>query len=113
MRLVDLSHEEKVGRRDRARQVINRAARDPGGLGLLGDAQRAIAADLGFAFSNPALLSAPSKKLVPGPIGDRSPRPAGSPPSAPVQVTLPPCISGVWEKRYPLNERRAATLKGG
>src|SRR5258706_26043 len=44
------------------RQVIHRAARKARGLGLLRDAQRMPAVDHRFAFSNPALLSAPSKK---------------------------------------------------
>ena len=55
-------HEGEVGRRHRARQVVHRAARDADGLGLLGDAQRMITVDHRLALSNPALLSAPSKK---------------------------------------------------
>ena len=37
---VDLLHEIEIGRRHRARKVVNRAARDADSLGLLGDAQR-------------------------------------------------------------------------
>src|SRR5215468_2500044 len=62
MQLVNLAHEGKIGLRHRARQVVHRAARDADGLGLLGDAQLVITVDHRLAFSNPALLSAPSKK---------------------------------------------------
>src|SRR5262245_9862841 len=55
-------HEGEVGRRHRARQVVHRAARDADGLCLLGDAQLVTTVDQRLAFSNPALLSAPSKK---------------------------------------------------
>src|SRR5262249_47943837 len=57
-----LTHEGKIGRRHRAWQVVHRAARDAEGLGLFGDAQLVITVDHRLAFSNPALLSAPSKK---------------------------------------------------
>ena len=59
---VDLLHESEIGRRHRARQVIHRAARDADDLGLLRDAQRMISVDHRLALSNPALVSAPSKK---------------------------------------------------
>src|SRR5450631_3600991 len=59
---VDLRHEVKVGRRYRARQVVNRAACNADGVSLPGNAQLVITVDHRFAFSNPALLSAPSKK---------------------------------------------------
>src|SRR5712691_3424887 len=62
MQLVDPAHEIEVGRRRRARQIVHRAARDADHLGLLRDAQRVITVDHRLAFSNPALLSAPSKK---------------------------------------------------
>src|SRR6266545_6451457 len=62
MQRVDPDHELEVGRRHRARQVVHRAARDADHLGLLRDAQRVTTVDHRFAFSNPALLSAPSKK---------------------------------------------------
>ena len=59
---VDLLHEGKVFDRDRARQVVHRAARNADDLGLLRDAQRMTTVDHRFALSNPALVSAPSKK---------------------------------------------------
>src|ERR1700675_2266092 len=62
MQFVELTHELEVGRRHCARQVVHRAARDADHLGLLRDAQRVTTVDHRFAFSNPALLSAPSKK---------------------------------------------------
>ena len=62
MQLVDLAHEVEVGRRHRPRQVVHRAARNADHRGLLGDAQLVITVDHRLAFSNPALLSAPSKK---------------------------------------------------
>ena len=62
MQFVDPLHEIEVGRRHRARQVVHRAARDADGLGLPGDAQPVTTVDHRLAFSNPALLSAPSKK---------------------------------------------------
>src|SRR5687767_14766870 len=62
MQLVDLLHEGEVGRRHRTRQVVHRAARNADDLGLLRDAQLVITVDHRLAFSNPALLSAPSKK---------------------------------------------------
>src|SRR5262245_24283175 len=62
MQPVDLAHQLDVGRRHRTRQVVHRATCDADGLGLLRDAQRMIAVDHRFALSNPALVSAPSKK---------------------------------------------------
>src|SRR6476660_387300 len=62
MQLVDLVHEGEVGRQHWPRQVVHRDARNADGLGLLGDAQRVVTVDHRLAFSNPALLSAPSKK---------------------------------------------------
>src|SRR6516162_552126 len=62
MQLVNLAHEREIGCRHRAWHVVHRAARDADGLGLLGDAQLVITVDHRLAFSNPALLSAPSKK---------------------------------------------------
>ena len=62
MQLVDPLHEGEVGRRHRTRQVVHRAARNADHLGLLRDAQLVITVDHRLAFSNPALLSAPSKK---------------------------------------------------
>src|SRR5215470_6638161 len=62
MQLVNLAHERKIGCRHRARQIVQPAARDADGLGLFGDAQLVITVDHRLAFSNPALLSAPSEK---------------------------------------------------
>src|SRR6185503_16135540 len=62
MQLVDLAHEFEIGRRHRARQVVHRAARDADHLCLPADAQLVTTVDHRLAFSNPALLSAPSKK---------------------------------------------------
>src|SRR6185503_13580092 len=62
MKRVDLLHERKVLRRRRAGQVVHRAPRDADERGLLPNAQRVITVDHRFALSNPALVSAPSKK---------------------------------------------------
>src|SRR3990172_899110 len=62
MQRVDPAHQIEVGRRHRARQVVHRAARDADHLGLLRVRQLVTTVDHRFAFSNPALLSAPSKK---------------------------------------------------
>src|SRR5438874_7908322 len=62
MQFVELAHELEVDRRHRARQVVHRAARDADHLCLLRDAQLVTTVDHRFAVSNPALLSAPSKK---------------------------------------------------
>src|SRR5258708_695622 len=45
------------------RQIINAAAADLQNVRLLGDRQIVLAVDHRFALSNPALVSAPSKKL--------------------------------------------------
>src|SRR5260370_12959 len=55
-------HDREVGRRQRARQIINAAAADLQNVRLLGDRQIVLAVDHRFALSNPALVSAPSKK---------------------------------------------------
>src|SRR5207253_5425847 len=57
-----LAHELEVDRRHCARQVVHRAARDADHLCLLRDAQLVTTVDHRFAVSNPALLSALSKK---------------------------------------------------
>src|SRR5208283_6164 len=48
--------------RHRPRQVVDAAAADAQNLGLLCDRQIVLTVDHRFALSNPALLSAPSKK---------------------------------------------------
>ena len=62
MQPVETPHDGKVGLRHRPRQVVDAAAADAQNLGLLGDRQIVRAVDHRFALSNPALVSAPSKK---------------------------------------------------
>ena len=62
MQPVDPPHDREIGFRNRARQVIDAATTDVQGLRLLGDRQIVLTVDHRFALSNPALLSAPSKK---------------------------------------------------
>src|SRR5205814_6972621 len=52
----------EVGLRHRARQIVDAAAADAQSLRLLGDRQSVLTVDHLFALSNPALVSAPSKK---------------------------------------------------
>jgi hypothetical protein len=62
MQLVDLAHQPQVFVRDRARLVVDRAAADAQHLSLLLDGKIVLRVDHRFALSNPALVSAPSKK---------------------------------------------------
>ena len=62
MQPVEPPHDHEVGVRNRPRQVVDAAAADAQNLGLLGDRQIVLTVDHRFALSNPALLSAPSKK---------------------------------------------------
>ena len=62
MQPVEMPHDRKIGFRHRPRQVVDAAAADTKNLGLLGDRQIVPAVDHRFALSNPALVSAPSKK---------------------------------------------------
>ena len=62
MQPVETPHDCKVGVRHRARQVVDAAAADAQNLRLLGDRQIVLTVDHRFALSNPALVSAPSKK---------------------------------------------------
>src|SRR6185503_15541265 len=62
MQPVETPHHLQVGRRHRTRQVVDAAAADVQNLCLLGDRQIVLTVDHRFALSNPALLSAPSKK---------------------------------------------------
>src|SRR5216110_1614258 len=62
MQPVEPLHDREVGRRHRARQIINAAAADLQNFRLLGDRQIVLTVDHRFALSNPALVSAPSKK---------------------------------------------------
>ena len=63
MQPVETPHDREVGFRHRARQVVDAATADAQNLRLLGDRQIVLTVDHRFALSNPALLSAPSKKL--------------------------------------------------
>src|SRR5580693_2487973 len=62
MQLVETPHDFQVGRRHRTRQVVDAATADAQNLGLLADRQIVLTVDHRFALSNPALVSAPSKK---------------------------------------------------
>ncbi|WP_430640226.1 hypothetical protein [Bradyrhizobium cytisi] len=64
MQPVKTPHDREIGDRHRARQVINAAAADLQNLRLPGDRQIVLTVDHRFALSNPALVSAPSKKLI-------------------------------------------------
>jgi hypothetical protein len=58
---IQMPHDHEVGGRHWPRQIINAAAADPQNFRLLGDRQIVLTVDR-FALSNPALVSAPSKK---------------------------------------------------
>src|SRR6202162_4850843 len=62
MQPVETSHGLQVGRRHRTWQIIDAATADAQNLRLLGDRQIVCTVDHRFALSNPALVSAPSKK---------------------------------------------------
>src|SRR5256714_10259607 len=62
MQPVEASHHLQVGRRHRTWQVVDTATADAQNLRLLGDRQILLTVDNRFALSNPALVSAPSKK---------------------------------------------------
>src|SRR5438445_4678029 len=59
---IQMPHDREVGGRHRARQIINAAAADFQNFRLPGDRQIVSTVDHRFALSNPALVSAPSKK---------------------------------------------------
>ena len=63
MQPVETAHDLQVGRRHRTWQVVDTAPADAQNVRLLGDRQIVLTVDHRFALSNPALLSAPSKKL--------------------------------------------------
>ena len=63
MQPVETPHDRQVGRRHRPWQVVDAATADAQNLRLLGDRQIVLTVDHRFALSNPALVSAPSKKL--------------------------------------------------
>ena len=62
MQPVETPHDRKVGVRHRPRQVVDAATADAQNLRLPGDRQIVLTVDHRFALSNPALVSAPSKK---------------------------------------------------
>src|SRR6202045_2343209 len=62
MQPVETAHDCKVRLRHLPRPVVDAAAADAQNLRLLGDRQIVRAVDHRFALSNPALVSAPSKK---------------------------------------------------
>src|SRR5579863_7806307 len=62
MQPVETPHDRKVGVRHRPWQVVDAATADVQNLGLPGDRQIVLTVDHRFALSNPALVSAPSKK---------------------------------------------------
>ena len=64
MQPVETSHDLQVGRRHRPWQVVDTATADAKHLRLLCDRQIVLTVDHRFALSNPALVSAPSKKLA-------------------------------------------------
>src|SRR5215470_13341636 len=59
---IETLHDREIGCRDWTRQVVHAAAADFQNLRLLGDRQVVLTVDHRFALSNPALVSAPSKK---------------------------------------------------
>src|SRR5712671_5414811 len=62
MQPVETPHDCLVGLRHRARQIVDAAAADAQNLRLFGDRKIVLTVDHRFALSNPALVSAPSKK---------------------------------------------------
>jgi hypothetical protein len=62
MQLVKVPHDREVGVRHRPREVIDAATADAQNLRLPSDPQIVLTVDHRFALSNPALVSAPSKK---------------------------------------------------
>src|SRR6478752_5372198 len=62
MQLVDTAHERQVGLADGSWQVVHRAPADAQQLSLARDGQSVVSVDHAFALSNPALVSARSKK---------------------------------------------------
>ncbi|MGY4485358.1 hypothetical protein ACVWWR_004549 [Bradyrhizobium sp. LM3.2] len=64
VQLIQMPHDREVGGRHRARQIINAAAADLQNFRLPGDRQIVSTVDHRFALSNPALVSAPSKRQL-------------------------------------------------
>src|SRR5215472_16157274 len=65
MQPVQTSHHLQIARRYRTRQIIDTATADIQSRCLLGDGQIVLTVDHRFALSNPALVSAPSRKSFP------------------------------------------------
>src|SRR5262249_12379330 len=62
MQPVEAPHHLQIARRHRTWQIVDTATADTQNLCLLGDRQIVLTVDHRFALSNPALVSAPSKK---------------------------------------------------
>jgi hypothetical protein len=62
VQLVDAAHKRKIGGAHRLGQIIDAASADVEQARLACDAQLVVTVDHGFSLSNPALVSAPSKK---------------------------------------------------
>ena len=60
---VETLHDRQIGVRHRARQIVDAAAADLQNFRLSCDRQFVLTVNHRFALSNPALVSAPSKKL--------------------------------------------------
>src|ERR1700733_6418125 len=74
---IETLHDRQIGGRYRARLIINAAAADLQNFRLPSDRQIVLTVDHRFALSNPALVSAPSKKLcaaLRAPLWDRNGR---------------------------------------
>jgi hypothetical protein len=77
MQPVKPSHCREIVGRHWTRQIINAAAADLQSFRLPGDRQIVLTVDHRFALSNPALVSAPSKKTMRGaalPLWDKNGR---------------------------------------
>src|SRR6266508_2471146 len=59
---IETLHDRQIGVRHRARQIVDAAAADLQNFRLSCDRQIVLTVDHRFALSNPALVSAPSKK---------------------------------------------------
>ena len=62
VQLINPAHERQIGCADRTGQVIDRTPTDVEQFGLTCNAEVVISVNHGFALSNPALVSALSKK---------------------------------------------------
>ena len=62
MQPIEPPHQFQIGRQHWTRQVVNTAATDTQNRCLPGDRQVVLTVDHRFALSNPASVSAPSKR---------------------------------------------------